>query len=547
MADAPPFNPNAPFDTVTGPAAPPPFDPNKPFEPVDQPAAPPHGTFLGALESLGTGAVQWALQQARGEQIESEDRARAFTDQPNAGPPIPTGDQANQMLGLHQPTGFMERGAEAVGSNLVNPGSWFGPGGWIAKGLMAVGSGVGSEAAGEAFQGTSLEMPARIVGGMAAGPLAARAIKPTLRPDQQALADAGVTMTPGQLFPGPLGWAKDIEDRASSFPILGSFIKAGRQRSVESFNRAVGNQALEPIGERLDPRTPAGHETIGEVEQKLGDAYDNLLPSLHYIPDRQFAVDMNGILRNEVNLMPAPQQAQFHNIVDTVLGPPAPMNGAMLKNIESELTARAANYSSSQIASERDLGRALNGVIRSIRSNLERSNPAQADELSRINAGWAMFSRMRGAAARRATSDGVFTPSDLLAAIRSGDKSVARGAFARGDALMQAFGEAGQRVLPSKVGSSGTTERASLIGGLAAAAHYIHEPHVLAGTMAAGTAATLPYTRPGMWAVNRWAAPTTGARAGYAAAAQGPYSLFMRPAVQAAPFAFLNPYAPSSP
>ena len=320
-------------------------------------------------------------------------------------------------------------------------------------------------------------------------------------PEQAALKQAGVLMTPGQMVGGAF---KTLEDAATSIPLLGSFIQSGRARSVESFNKAVGNQALEPIGERLSRGTKAGHETIAQVEEKLGNAYDNILPSLRFIPDAQYARDMATILSRDVAVLPAEQARQFEKFIQTRIGPPAVMDGQMLKQVQSELTNFSKKYSSSSDAAQRDLADAVDKVNKAIRSNLERSNPGSAEFLQRINSGWAMYARMRSAAARRATSEGVFTPNDLLQSIKGGDKSVGKGSFAKGDALMQTFAEAGQKVLPSKLPTSGTTERGITMGLLGGASHYGYlPPEWLAGAIAAG----VPYTRAGMEIGNRVGSP----------------------------------------
>ena len=104
-----------------------------------------------------------------------------------------------------------------------------------------------------------------------------------------------------------------------------------------------------------------------------------------------------------------------------------------------------------------------------------------------------------------------------------GDKSAGKGAFARGDALMQDFAEVGQRVLPSTVPDSGTTGRvlmAGLAGGAGAGtlAHFLARPEIAAATAAALGA----YTRPSTWLLNHYAnAPRGGARQSLSEAGRG--------------------------
>jgi len=322
-----------------------------------------------------------------------------------------------------------------------------------------------------------------------------------LGPEQKMLEQAGVQMTPGQMMIGPKGVFKKLEDAASSIPVLGSFMKSGQERSIKSFNTAVGNQALEPIGQTV-AKGAAGHEVIKDVGTKLGAAYDSLLPQIKFVPDAGFHTDWRNILATKVATLPPALAQQFHTIINQHLGPPAPMAGPMLKKVESELGYYAKNYSASPNPAQRQLGQAVGNVVTALRTNLERVNPAHSAELQAINNGWAMYARMRDAASRRATSAGIFTPSDLLQAVKNGDKTVGHGAFARGDALMQTFGEAAQKVLPSTLPTSGTSERIAamgLFGGSAMGAAWLHNPALAAGIIGGA----VPYTRVGMYALNK--------------------------------------------
>lgn len=554
--DKPAFDPSAPFEPV---AEKPAFDPSQPFSAEATPAAAPqNGGLLNAAKEGGKGLLRGAAGFAGdlGEAVmgpfgPSHHLANLKADLGFGEQPAPEpgyGQQIAQAAGIEpdHTAGTAGRYAGSVGEFLGNPSTYFGPGGWLSKTLMGAASGAGSEAAGQAAEGSKYEGLARMAGAFAAGPAAGRLVKPQVAPAQQRLLDAGVTqMTPGQLA-GGLG--KSTEDLITSIPILGSFVKNARGRSVESFNRAVADQALEPIGQTVPRNVAAGHDLVDHVQTQLSNAYDQVKPHLTFMPDRQFAYDLSTI-RTDMSLAAQPQIDQFQRIVDNKLGPNRwdrtfqppgsgpvrAMSGEQFKKIEGEFTKLAKDYNSSTDASQRTLGNALSDLVSSMRQSLERSNPVYAPRLAEINRGYAMFTRMQGAAGNRTTSQGVFMPSDLLSAIKRGDSSVRKGAFARGDALMQRFAEAGQEVLPSKMPTSGTAERAATMG-LIGGGGYLHP-----GLAAAGTAAIAPYLRPSMYMLNRYVAPTTGARASYANTGRGAGAL--RPLLQTDPFgANGNPY-----
>lgn len=551
----PAFDPTQPFQPADSKPA---FDPTQPFQPAAQAAAGPQpSSVLEGAKGLARGAAGFAGDMGEAvmgpfgpsHHLANLKADLGFREKPAAEPTY--GQQIAHATGIEKSPNASTTGdyAGTVGEFLGNPSTYFGPGGWLRKMIMGTAGGIGSEAAGQQTKGTALEPVARTVGALAAGPVAARAMKPQLAPAQQALADAGVSqMTPGQVMGG---FAKGVEDKLTSVPILGDFINSGRRRSIESFNKAVGNQALEPIGETVPKNIKAGHDLVEHVGDKLSDAYDALKPKLTFMPDRQFALDLSNI-RGDMNLAAQPQIDQFERIINTKLGPNRwdrtftppgsgpvrAMSGEQFKKVESEFSKLARDYNSSTDASQRTMGGSLGELVKSMRQNLERSNPQHAEELANINRGYAMFTRMQGAAGNRRTSAGVFTPSDLLSAVKRGDSSVRKGSFARGDALMQNFAEAGQKVLPSSVPDSGTPGRmmASIAagGGLG----YLN-PKVLAGV----GAASLPYTRPSMALLNRYVRPTTGVRADYSNVGRG--MGMVRPFLQSSPYGGdqQNPYS----
>jgi hypothetical protein len=321
-----------------------------------------------------------------------------------------------------------------------------------------------------------------------------RVIRPQTDPSVRRLLDEGVSLSPGQILGG---MAKRAEDKAMSLPVIGDAIGSSRNRSLESFNRAAANRTLGPIGKELPKSVSPGREMIDHVAKTLGDEYDRLLPQLTWKPDQQFAQEF-GKTWQMAGSLPAQQAKRFDDVVQNVLANKSSnfgsMNGESFKTVESELTRLASQYRSSSAADDRLLGDAINEVVRSMRSALTRANPQQAKALARINEGYANFSRLRGAAAMLGNEEGVFTPAQLQNAVKTADKSVGKGRFARGEALMQDLSEAAKTVIPSKVPDSGTAGRlfgnAAVLGGGAVMA-----PNALLGLLGASAA----YTAPGQY------------------------------------------------
>jgi hypothetical protein len=342
-------------------------------------------------------------------------------------------------------------------------------------------------------------------------------LSPTLAPEAKALIKSGVQLTPGQMM-GGLG--RRVEDAFKSLPILGSFIRGAEGRGIEGFNRGVLNQVLEPIGQKLDPGTVAGQAAIKETYQKLGDAYGQVLPKIQLRLDHDLAQDIHDI-RFSATELPEAQRKQFDTILQNRLQPyfggpglqtpgPAPLasaSGQNLKNTIGTLRSLSETYRASGDPAQRLLAARLDDVQQAMRRGMIRQNPAEADTLNKIDSGYAMFARARNASIRRANSEGVFTPSDLLQTIKTQDKTRGKRAFAHGDALLQLYATYGQKVLPGKIPDTGTVERALYDGAIMAGGLGAETGHVSPLLPIGLAGGALPYTRPGMTALNALAQP----------------------------------------
>lgn len=354
-----------------------------------------------------------------------------------------------------------------------------------------------------------------VAAGVGRGVAAARGMTGAVGGPAAALARSGVTMTPGALGRGSGRIVGQLvgraEDALKSWPILGDVIRRAGSLGIRDFNRAVLDQTLEPIGKTLPKGMSAGREAVKAAAEMISDDYGRILSQkgLRFTADPKFAQDILGIYRSARG-QPGNMVADLQSVVRSSLfdrfklrsGSGPSMDAAAFKMSESRLNGIATRYMRSPDVNQQLLGEHIKEVVYAMRSALERQNPQAARDLANVNAAFAMLARVERAA-RSAKEDGVFTPSQLLSAVRSSDTSRRGRAFAHGDALMQAFAEAGQRVLPGRMPDSGTPERAlwsALVYGLSKGT--LRE--AAAGAVPAATLGPL-YTRAGMKAVQRWA------------------------------------------
>lgn len=372
------------------------------------------------------------------------------------------------------------------------------------KGAAAVGAGVGamqpamdwSERAANTGLGA-----AGSAGGMAALQGLSRVVRPKTDANALQLLAEGVTPTPGQILGGGF---KRAEEALTSVPILGDAIKAGQTRAIGDLNRAAFNRVLAPIGDKL-PKGLAGREAVDYAEQALGKRYDAILPKLTTEADGAFLSEVQN-LRNMMgsgSIDPA-KAAQFEAILQNQVltkfqpganGAPV-ITGQTMKAIESDLGQLAAKFRKSMDPDQQMLGDALREVQAALRGNVMRSNPQFAGELGKINEGWANFKRVQRAASGVGAEDGVFSAAQLQSAVKATDRSKDKGAFARGDALMQDLSDPAKAVLGSKVPDSGTPLR--LMTGIAAGGGL---GAISPAALGVGLGASSAYTRPGQAAL----------------------------------------------
>jgi hypothetical protein len=320
-----------------------------------------------------------------------------------------------------------------------------------------------------------------------------RAINPIVDEATKYLLDRGVQPTTGQLL--GKNAAKFEERVANTVPFVGDKIQAARGRAVDQLNVAAYNDALKPIGKVFTGQP--GREGYAAVEEMAGQAFDDLLPKMQFKADADFVNGMNKLLGMAQGL-PKAEADQFAKVVQqkllTRVGPKGTMDGQTLQGVMSELRQLSSGYRGDASFDKRQLGDAIGEVAGLIDDTLERANPDYASAYRAARETWANVVRLRKAASMATGEPGVFSPAQLQGAVRQMDKSVGKGATARGDALMGKLADAGRTVLGNTVPNSGTAERLAnfaLLGSLGAGA-------TISPTAAAGGALALaPYTKSG--------------------------------------------------
>lgn len=295
------------------------------------------------------------------------------------------------------------------------------------------------------------------------GAVTGKALDPAIDAAQKALQAAGVRLTPGQAMGG---LAKTVEDKLSSFPLLGDLINSRRFQGVADFNRAVYAKAVEPFGaegaaivKNADPGN-AGIKKVGDfLSAKYEDALARSVPS---VIDKPFKEGVATV----AEMVPEALRGDFVSAVQrnitSKITPGGTLTPSVAKAAESELGRLSASYKGSSVAAERELGQALAQAQAELRDLVARNNPEVAPLIQAANQGWRTLVQMENAGAMLGAKDGIFTPAQFLNAVKKSDKTVRDRAFARDEAFNSEFARAADKVLPNKVPNSGTADRALL-------------------------------------------------------------------------------------
>lgn len=305
----------------------------------------------------------------------------------------------------------------------------------------------------------------------------ARLVSPKSSPQVQTMLREGVTPTPGQVLGGAF---KTTEDKLTSVPILGDVIKAGQRRALRQFNEAALRRALDPIDQSV-PRGSIGRDAIGQAQAALSGSYDDVLnragaPAV----DDQMLSELANLRSLLANVNPAKKlDEQLDNIINNEI-----LSRTQYGRIPGE-SIKAAERNLGEIArgsmrgdfDTQKLGEAVREAQNIVRQWLERSAPADvAKDLRATNQGYANFMRVQRAASALGGEEGVFTPAQLLNAVKALDPTRNKGGFARGGAMLQDLAEPAKTVLSQSVPDSGTAGRllATILMGGAPVASLVH-------------------------------------------------------------------------
>lgn len=427
--------------------------------------------------------------------------------------------------------------------NVISPMNWVVPSGGVATtgtglgGKIAIGAGMGAgSAAAMPVENTdnywgekSRQAGLGAVGGTAA-PLIGAAVNKVLNPAQDAakiaLEKSGVNLSLGQKLGGVYD---DIEQKLTSVPFMGKAIQNRRNEALQQWNTSVLDDIVKPLGGKI---TAEGHEGINQVQKIASDAYrmaEQKMKPFSFDKDAGDAIMASKQMVDEM----APEYQKIYNRLITKLQ--TAVNGNVVspsdyKVLTSEIGREIDTFAGAQSPFDRKFADVLALLDDAVKGSAKRQNPEAGAMMDAADRVYAQLARIEGAAKSAATNKvntGVFTPNQLMSAVRSADTSVRKRATAGGDAFMQDVAQRGMDVLGNTVPDSGTAGRTAAMMGLLSgggAAAFINPSYLAALGIGLGTG-TAAYSKTGQKLANALLTkrPDVVRSAGAAAAKYAPY------------------------
>jgi hypothetical protein len=463
--DKPEFDPSRPYKSAGTPA----FDPTSPVETPENPngSEAKESGLADFIKSVPTGIAKTASEFARGEQIESEQRALALGEV-NAGPKIPTGAELVKAFGLHEPQGFWGQAGQLTGEFAINPATYFGPGSAVTKFLTSVTAILGG-AGGKQLGGTTGELI-----GLAGGGMAPAAILKSMSPvfineargaATELLESEGVkSITAGQRTGSKA--TEYWEGYLGDAPFAGGKATAAREEAGKQFTRA----ALRRAGVNSDLATP---KTIDDAFKRIGGDMDAIASRNNVKVDAKLA---NEILtaNDEYNLVvqEGSRRPIIQKTVDDILSRTAQspeISGEQVQAFRSRLLRLQRGA-----FSDPEYSNALGNIVEAIDGAISRSirSPADLDAWKLARRQYRNLIPLAKAAtgAGEQAAEGIITPAKLRQALTSDQRG--RRDYARGRGDFSTLSHAGNLIM-TPLPNSGTAQRemarafASALGGAA--------------------------------------------------------------------------------
>ena len=311
-----------------------------------------------------------------------------------------------------------------------------------------------TEFAGETATGAGLGIV-----GKAGGDFLGGVIAPKVTEGVRTLTDLGVRLTPGAILGAAdtaFGRAANMAESAlTSIPGLGALIGQARGTVPEDFEKAAVTKLADFINVTV-PKDLSGDRAVSWVKKSISDKFNSLVPNLDMTLPSNWQNDALDIFSN-LNV-PASRKGLLDDFLSTVsqnveavTDKFGRISGRNLQNSLSGLSDTARTFMKSSDGFERRVGSGVAQVRSWMLETLAEQNPAQAEELLRLNKAWSAQTVLDKAVGYVGNT---VSPSSLTRAVKSLSGGKVGGFF-------EDLARAGME-LPKGLAESGTYTRSAI-------------------------------------------------------------------------------------
>ena len=400
-----------------------------------------------------------------------------------------------------------------IGAALLTPGGVAKIIGTVGRPVARAMFGGATYGAGTAEEAEDIPLQAGIGATIGAG---GEALSPVASKAAQALKEAGVRVTPGQMFPA----LKRAEEAMTSIPFMGAGVRAAQQRAVADFPAMMYNRALKPLGITI-PKAMEPRAAARRARAEFRKQYDEILSDVEIDFTDDVLDDLRDAVTSAKKGLGEARKAEALDleaeVIDEILGrlDNDKLSGEALKEVQSILgqkTTQATKQNELRVADAySQVDEALMGVF-------TKYAPQKSKKLTALDKAYSNYIPLRRAAA--AAPEAAFSPAQALSAVRAEERKLGatgQGRLMAGEARMQRPAEIAKSVIGSTLPDSGTASREAMRGlvlgggGALIGAPFGMSPEGAGAALGLGLAGRGVYTPLGEAALRRVLIPGVGA------------------------------------
>jgi hypothetical protein len=248
-----------------------------------------------------------------------------------------------------------------------------------------------------------------------------------------------------------------LEDLSTSYPGAGAPIQAKRLESLIKFNRVLLDEAVEPLDIKI-PKSLQGKDAFIFVDEELGKKYTDVLPKISISNARSFEDKILDTILDSA-LDPVEQNTVLRNVEKNILNKikDNKIAGKDVKNIETNF-GRLEQSFLKKGGIEGEIGVVFGDIKRLLRKEIEFQNQG-AKELQKINNVYRNLLPINDAMQQAVIKEGIFTPAQILRAIKKTDKTKRKVKTIAGQQPLQETALLGEQILGNTFPDSGTASR----------------------------------------------------------------------------------------